>query len=94
MPMTLPEFIQIKSKKYVQAIQCLADKMITIALEDKVEDDLKTGSEEHRENSLSIYKAEKTYTPNREAEIFTLSFFARHAFFILITISKNEFIVV
>lgn len=65
-------FIEIRSKKYVQAIQCLSDKMISIALEDSAADAEKTGAEEQRENSLSIYKSEKNYAGVRETEIFEL----------------------
>lgn len=63
-------YLQFKSKKYVQAIQCLPDKMISIALEDEAKDTEKSGDENQRENSLSIYKSEKEYTKNREVEIF------------------------
>lgn len=65
-------FIEIRSKKYVHAIQCLSDKMICIALEDSKSDDEKSGSEDQKENSLSIYKTEKKYTETREKEIFDL----------------------
>lgn len=63
-------FIQFKSKKYVHAVQCLSDKMISIALEDVAADADKSGDESKRENSLSIYKSEKEYIQNREKEIF------------------------
>ena len=66
------KFIQIKSKKYVQAIQCLDDKMISIALEDAAADHEKAGAEDQRESGLSIYKSEKAYAQAREAEIFDL----------------------
>lgn len=66
------QFIDFKSKKYVHAIQCLADKMVSIALEDSAKDSEKTGDEGERENSLSIYKTEKSYTQSREKEIFDL----------------------
>lgn len=65
-------FIQLKSKKYVHAIQCLGDKMISIALEDSAPESEKSGAEDKRENSLSIYKSEKAYVENREKEIFDL----------------------
>lgn len=63
-------YLQFKSKKYVHAIQCLPDKMISIALEDTANDTEKSGDENQRENSLSIYKSEKEYSKNREMEIF------------------------
>ncbi|MBI3135339.1 MAG: hypothetical protein HYZ14_11750 [Bacteroidetes bacterium] len=66
------KFIELKSKKYVHAIQCLTDKMVSIALEDSAPDNQKSGAEEQRENSLSIYKSEKTYSEKRETEIFDL----------------------
>ena len=66
------KFIEIKSKRYVQAIQCLPDKMIAVALEDKGDENEKSGSEEERENSLSLYRSEKNYALTRELEIFDL----------------------
>jgi hypothetical protein len=66
------EFIQLKSKKYVHAIQCLSDKMVSIALEDSAKDSEKSGDESKREDSLSIYKSEKKYLESREKEIFDL----------------------
>ncbi len=65
-------FVEIRSKKYVQAIQCLSDKMISIALEDSKSDKEKSGAEDQLENSLSIFKTEKKYTESREKEIFDL----------------------
>lgn len=65
-------YIQFKSKKYVHAIHCLEDKMVSIALEDIAADSEKSGDEDKRENSLSIYKSEKEYVENREKEIFDL----------------------
>lgn len=66
------KFIEIKSKRYVQAIQCLPDKMIAVALEDKGDENEKSGSEEERENSLSLYRSEKNYALTRELEIFDM----------------------
>ncbi|MBK8925758.1 MAG: hypothetical protein IPM74_07570 [Crocinitomicaceae bacterium] len=66
------KFIEIKSKRYVQAIQCLPDKMIAVALEDKGDENQKSGSEEERENSLSLYRSEKNYALTRELEIFDM----------------------
>lgn len=63
-------FIEYKSKKYVHAIQCLSDKMISIALEDSLGEDEKSGEESSRENSLRIYKSEKKYEKERELELF------------------------
>lgn len=65
-------FVEIRSKKYVQAIQCLPDKMISIALEDSKSDKDKSGAEDQLENSLSIFKTEKKYTESREKEIFDM----------------------
>ncbi|MBK7129324.1 MAG: hypothetical protein IPH66_08195 [Crocinitomicaceae bacterium] len=66
------KFIEIKSKRYVQAIQCLPDKMIAVALEDKGDENQKSSSEEERENSLSLYRSEKNYALTRELEIFDM----------------------
>jgi len=61
------KFIQIKSKAYVQAIQCLEDRMISIAIEDE-----STKSPEKKEPGLSLYKSERVYNGSREFDLFEM----------------------
>jgi len=78
-------FIQTKTKSYVQAIHCLPDKMISIAIEDsakktqpsqKLRSIKKSAKSEKKtktlsdDNPLSIYKTEQEYKGSRESVIF------------------------
>jgi len=65
------KFIQIKSRSYVQAIECLPDKMISIAIEDEK---FKQKSEEKKpsESSLNLFKTEREYVGTRELDLFNL----------------------
>lgn len=65
------KFIELKSEAYVQAIQCLPDKMISIALQAGGNaNDASTLQEEKKE--MSLYKAERFYNGSREADIFEM----------------------
>jgi len=65
------KFIQIKSRSYVQAIQCLEDRMISIAIED--EKFKSTAKEkETTESSLNLFKTERAYIGNRETDLFDM----------------------
>src|SRR5687767_4005208 len=61
------KFIQIKSKAYVQAIQCLDDKMVCVAIEDSAKREGKT-----EEGGLSLYKSERFYNGSREHDLFEM----------------------
>lgn len=65
------KFIQIKSRSYVQAIECLPDKMISIAIEDEK---FKSPDSEKKtkESSLNLFKTERAYIGNREADLFDM----------------------
>jgi len=69
------KFLQIKRKSYVQAIQCLEDKMIMVALSTKNPDldleNLDWTSIDYKE--FEIHSAEKLYEGKREEELFKLT---------------------
>lgn len=63
-------FIEIRSKSYVQAIQCLSDKMIAIALQS--EDEKTKAKVDSEEKSLSLFKSERMYNGSRESDLFEM----------------------
>jgi hypothetical protein len=67
------KFIQIKSPAYVQAIACLDDKMIAIAIEDTAKREGTESDGSPREtSSLSLYKSERFYNGSREHDLFEM----------------------
>lgn len=64
--------LEMRTSRYVQAIHCLPDKMISIALQDEEGDKTASGSENKREDSLSLFSSEQEYKEDREVEIFNL----------------------
>lgn len=69
------KFLEIHSKGYVQAIQCLEDKMIMVALSTNGEHvDLNTTDLASLDMpSLNVHKGEKEYSNTRELELFELT---------------------
>lgn len=69
------EFLEFRSSKYIQAIHCLQDKMITVALSAKVDalDLEKMDWTSASPGDFVIHKAEKTYNLPREKELFELT---------------------
>ncbi|OIQ31686.1 MAG: hypothetical protein BM555_05090 [Crocinitomix sp. MedPE-SWsnd] len=69
------KFLQIKRKSYVQAIQCLEDKMVMVALSTKNPDlDLQSvdwTTIDYKE--FEIHSAEKSYEGKREEELYKLT---------------------
>jgi hypothetical protein len=65
------KFIELKSEAYVQAIQCLPDKMISIALQagGKSDDKSELGEEK---KEMSLFKSERFYNGSREADLFEM----------------------
>jgi hypothetical protein len=67
------KFIQIKSTAYVQAIHCLDEKMISIAIEDSTKRERKDGEGSPQEaGGLSLYKSERFYNGSREHDLFEM----------------------
>ena len=70
------QFLVIKRASYIQAIQCLADKMIMVALSTKdksldlTQMDFKSITDFSK---FEIHKAEKNYSKDREKELFDLT---------------------
>jgi hypothetical protein len=68
-------FLEFRSPSYIQSIQCLGDKMITVALSvsDKSIDLNQLDWQSVDASKFAIHKAEKVYEPSREEEIFALT---------------------
>lgn len=69
------KFLEIRTKSYVQAVQCLEDKMIMVALSTKdAEADLTQIDWENPGNTnFDLHKGDKSYSDTREAELFAMT---------------------
>lgn len=72
------KFLVLYTSESVQAVQCLEDRMILVAVKREVEDmDLLTKSsfslEDIKSGKISIYKGQKIYKDNREEIIFNMT---------------------
>jgi hypothetical protein len=70
------KFLEVFQKNYIQTIQCHAEKMIMVALSTSDKDiDLRNISMKTDFTSIDfqIHKAEKSYTDERELELFKLT---------------------
>jgi len=62
------DFIEIRTASYVQAVQCLPEKMIAIA----IQQEKTTQTDNQSSKELNLYKSERFYDGDREAEIFAM----------------------
>lgn len=72
------KFVDIRTKSYVQAVQCLPDKMLMVAISCKDEaydmSDFKLDRlKDVLDDSFQIYTGEKKYTEEREKELFEMT---------------------
>ncbi|MCG8574755.1 MAG: DUF6495 family protein [Flavobacteriales bacterium] len=69
------QFLELRSKSYIQAVQCLKDKMIMVAVSsDDPNLDLtaQVNMKDHLD-SIKIHKGEKAYKESREEELFEMT---------------------
>lgn len=69
-------FMEIRTKGYVQAIQCLQDKMIMVVLtanDESIDLSNFNGNVTYTAEQVSLHQGEKKYDKQREIELFDLT---------------------